>query len=87
LVRRKKGPTTLDEWADVEKYMGIFERINILINEGILDIDTVDELYGYRIINIAANEVVRKEKLEDRRDYWQEFIELYEKILENRNSH
>jgi hypothetical protein len=73
------GPATIKEWEDVEKYMGLFERINILVNYGIIDIETFEELYGYRIINIGKNKIIRKKKLVENASNWQNFIEIYNK--------
>jgi len=78
------GPTDVDEWIALESYMGLFERINILIEDRIVDIDTIDRLYGYRIINISENRIVREAKLEKKSDYWQDFIKLRNKITKIR---
>lgn len=32
------GPKEKEEWSIVERYMGLFERINILVSDGIVDI-------------------------------------------------
>lgn len=74
------GPTTPSEWADVEIYMGLFERINILIEKEILDKDTVRKLYGYRVRNIVANKTIRDVKLKREARSWQDFIRLCESL-------
>jgi hypothetical protein len=77
----KTGPTNnLEEWVAVEQYMGLFERINVLVEDNIIDIDTIDRLYGYRVINILGNEIIQKTKLERESQYWQDFIKLGNKI-------
>ena len=59
----KTGPASVEEWVAVERYMGLFERINILVEDKIIDIDTVDRLYGYRVINISRNKIIQQAKL------------------------
>jgi hypothetical protein len=80
-----KGPSSLEDWVAVEKYMGLFERIKVLIDDGIVDLATIDRLYGYRVFNIVANEVIRKAKLEgETRKYWQDFIGLHQSLEKRR---
>lgn len=74
------GPVTAEEWAQVEAYMGLFERINILIDKNILDADTVDRLYGYRVNNIVANPVINQAKLVKKSEDWTNFLSLCEKL-------
>src|SRR4051812_6559328 len=31
------GPRTAVEWADVEAYMGLFERVNVMIDGGLIE--------------------------------------------------
>ena len=75
---------TMDEWRDIERYMGLFERIKILIDDGFIDIDRFDRTYGYRIESIISNKQIRKEKLEDRADGWREFNELVQALKRRR---
>ncbi|MDX1994051.1 MAG: hypothetical protein SF029_16820 [bacterium] len=79
------GPINADEWADVESYMGLFERIKILIDRKILDIKLFDRLYGYRIDNIIANEVIVQTKLgSEEKESWQDFIALHRALEQSR---
>ncbi|GAB4574742.1 MAG: hypothetical protein Kow0077_22830 [Anaerolineae bacterium] len=71
-----KQPQTTEDWAAIEAYMGLFERIKILIDKRIIDADIVRRLYGYRLANIVANRSIRQAKLIDEKDSWQDFIEL-----------
>lgn len=81
----EKEPSSVEDWVAVEKYMGLFERISVLIDDGIVDLATIDRLYGYRVFNIVANKVIRKAKLEgEPKQYWQDFIELYEALEKRR---
>lgn len=76
----KSGPKNNKEWVAVERYMGLFERVNILVEDKIIDIDTIYRLYGYRVINISENKNIRKFKLEKESQSWEDFIKLRDKI-------
>jgi hypothetical protein len=80
-----KGPSTSEEWVKVERYMGLFERIQVLIDDRIVDLDAVDRFYGYRVLNIVDNPIIRQAKLEgERAKYWKNFIKL-QRALEERH--
>ncbi len=68
------------EWAQIERYMGLFERIKLLIDDGFIDIDVFDRLYGYRIKNITVQPLIKEVKLENNASGWKDFIELARKI-------
>jgi hypothetical protein len=78
----KDGPASAEEWFLVTSYMGLFERVNVLVESGIFELPTVDKLYGYRVYNIVANDAIRKAKLENSNfaPYWAEFIKLWLKL-------
>ncbi len=54
-----------DEWAEVEAYMGLFERVWMLVKGKSIDINVIERLYGYRVVNIVINDKIREEKLDD----------------------
>lgn len=64
------------ESAAIDAYMGLFERIYVLVDKGIIDAETVKRLYGYRIKNIVANRTIRQIRLVDEKDDWKDFIAL-----------
>lgn len=74
------GLQTAQEWVPVEKYMGLFERVHILVDSGIISLKIIKRFYGYRVSNIVANEVIRQKKLVERKDYWIDFIHLAESL-------
>ena len=75
-----------EDWTEVERYMGLFERAKILIDDGIMKLEEFDHLYGYRVRNIVANPTIRREKLENRPYGWRYFIELVELLKANRRT-
>jgi hypothetical protein len=82
----ENGPKSDKEWADVEAYMGLFERVNALIDEGIIGIEYVEYFYGYRITNLANNAEIRSKKLQgDAAKYWTGFHKLEQKVNTQRN--
>ena len=72
------------EWPDIERYMGLFERIKVLIDDGFIDLEIFDRLYGYRIDNIRINPQIKEEKLIKRAYGWKYFIELAEALDQHR---
>lgn len=75
----KSGPVSPEDWFLVTSYMGLFERVNFLIQSEIEELAIIDKLYGYRVYNIVANDVIRRAKLEDKEiaPYWEGFIHLW----------
>lgn len=65
-----------DEMPVAEAYMGLFERIKIMIDLKLLPADVVNRLYGYRVGNIWRNDRIMREKLVKRHDQWQDFLAL-----------
>jgi hypothetical protein len=74
------GPSSVQEWVKVEAYMGLFEHANRMLNMKLIDLDTFKDIYEYRISNIIANEIIKKDKLVDKSDSWKNFIELCNKM-------
>lgn len=79
-----EGPTTADDWIAVERYMGLFERIQMLIEDNTISLKTIDRLYGYRLINIIDNKHIHEAKLVREKAGWQDFINLRDAILSRR---
>ena len=75
---------TRTEWAAIEAYMGLFERVWMLVQQGLLEVETVDRLYGYRIRNIVKNDSIRAAQLDNpiRARDWVDFVELWRALDE-----
>jgi hypothetical protein len=67
-------------WVAVETYMGLFERVENLIESGILEAAAVEENYGYRVGNLVADDLIYHEELVKRADGWRQFIRLWESL-------
>lgn len=74
-----------NEMAGAIAYMGLFERIKIMIDSRLLPGDVVNRLYGYRIGNIWVNDRLMCEKLVKLSDQWQDFLELVRCMEKERN--
>jgi hypothetical protein len=69
---------TNEELSLVEPYLGVFERIFIAYQAGQVDAETLDQLYGYRLANIWANQRIVDTKLQNVyvKAFWSRFIAL-----------
>ena len=64
-----------DDWPQIWGLMSIFERISIMVDDQILDIRTIDRLYGFGLRAIIANDAIY-ERLKLTGAEWQDFIDL-----------
>lgn len=74
------------ELPDVTAYMGLLERVMIMIDNRLLDADIVSRLYGYRVANICANRKVVASTLAETPDDWTDFLRLV-RLLGGRAEH
>jgi hypothetical protein len=70
------GPKSGDDRARVDRYMGLLESLQLLIEDGFLDAKTVDRLYSHRIVALMANGVIRQRNLVDQAYGWKDFTRL-----------
>ena len=73
---RRGSPAGAAEWARVEAYLGLLERIAVLHAAGVLRLDVVRSLYGYRLRNVWHSQAIREAKLVGRAGDWQDLIAL-----------
>jgi hypothetical protein len=72
----RDNPPSAAEQIRLELYMGLFERMWLLVERQIVPADVADRLYRYRILNIVANEWVRVMKLRAHPEGWRDFLEF-----------
>jgi hypothetical protein len=72
----KKGPSTHEEWAKVEAYMGLFEHFYFMLQKKLIDLQTFQSIYQYRLSNILQNNVIVEAKLKNEKSAWKNFIDL-----------
>jgi hypothetical protein len=83
LVMEKDFKPVGDEWPQVWQLMSVFERINIMMEDNILDVDIIDRLHGFRLLILIANDAVY-ERLKQTGAEWQDFIDLCYAVADNR---
>jgi hypothetical protein len=70
-------------WGEVWKVMSIYERINIMVEDKIIDIGIVDRLYGFRLMAIIANDDIYQ-RVQAMGAEWQDFIDLCRAVVRHR---
>lgn len=78
----RKEKLTTEDFREVALYMGLMERINVMVDQGIVDIDTVNRLYGFRIRTIVENPGIQQ-WIKEKKHNWQDFIKLSQAIDEH----
>lgn len=79
--KNNSGPENTQDWVKLEAYMGLFEHCNIMLNDGLIDEKTFENIYAYRLRNIVANEAITNAKLKSQnKKHWVDFIDLLEKF-------
>ncbi len=73
------------DWPDIWRLMSVFERINIMVEDKILDVALVDRLHGFRLIAIVANDAIYNRLLSTGAE-WQDFIDLCYAIADHRRA-
>lgn len=71
------GPETAEEWMDVDRYMGLFEPIQLLLAKNFISIDMIDVSYSHRVIAIARNPIIVRRNLIDKWYRWESFTDLW----------
>jgi hypothetical protein len=75
-----KAPQNLQEWAQLEDYMGFFEHCELLLKDRALDLPSFKSLFGFRVENIVANQSIVQTKLVEEGKYWNEFRHLAKRL-------
>ena len=74
------GPTTNEEWAALEDYMGLFEHCEIMMTSGLIDVSTFSDIFAYRLHNIVSNRSIVDAKLHQEAEYWKNFLNLLKRF-------
>ena len=69
-------PCCEEEWVKVESYIGLFEHCEDLLEEGLIDKSTFQDIYRYRVKNITDNEKIKSTKLVKLGKHWLRFRAL-----------
>jgi|GEM_PF-3426036 len=65
-----------EDWPDIDGYMGAFERLYLLLRDGVINRRDAKSLYGYRLENIVNNKEIRQAKLRNEEESWYYFSEV-----------
>ena len=71
------------EWGEIWMLMSVYERINIMVEDRIIDIAIVDRLYGFRLLAIVANDEIFR-RVQSMGAEWQDFIDLCNAVAKHR---
>ena len=71
------------DWAQIFGLMSVFERINIMVEDQILDVPLVDRLHGFRLMSLIANDAIFH-RVQSAGVEWQDFIDLCYAIADKR---
>jgi hypothetical protein len=69
-------------WVPVELYMGTLERVQALVEAGLLGPGVILDLYGYRVANLINDDTIYTEKLVKLAYGWRRFIRLWQLLDE-----
>ncbi|MEP7287173.1 MAG: hypothetical protein ABI947_15570 [Chloroflexota bacterium] len=83
LVNEEGFHPVSNDWPQVWALMSVFERINIMVDDKILDVGIVDRLYGFRLVSLLANDDIYQ-RLAATGAEWQDFIDLCYAIANHR---
>jgi len=70
-------------WGEIWQLMSVYERINIMVEDKIIDIAIVDRLYGFRLLAIVANDEIFR-RVQSMGAEWQDFIDLCHAVARHR---
>lgn len=88
MLRNNQWPDEPEDmpWPELEAYLGLMEHCQVMIKNGLLDFQTYNEIYGYRLVNVVQSPSIRQ-KLQAERAGWKNLLKLYERICEARQLH
>ena len=71
------------EWIEIWRMMSVFERIQIMVEDKILDVNLVNRLFGFRLLYLIENDTIFA-RLKETGDEWQDFIDLCYAVADQR---
>lgn len=74
------GPEDVEDWAKVEDYMGLFEHCEIMMSKKLIDRQTFNSIFSYRLNNILRNQKIVEAKLIREKEKWKVFHSLIKKL-------
>jgi len=75
-----KGPDSPGEWNSVRRYMGLFEGLWRMIQDGVYPLARADCDYSHRLLALVCNSVIREQCLDRDTFAWRDFFLLWHKL-------
>lgn len=69
-----------DIWPSIDGYLGLFERLNVLIDSKLIGRKIAERFYQYRLANIVHNDQILEKVTITEKDNWRDFRELCSKL-------
>lgn len=73
----EKSKTKDDDYAGIVAYLEWCESLSVLIQKGVMDLETVDNLYSYRFFLIVNNKYVQEKELIPEREFYKGVFALH----------
>jgi hypothetical protein len=74
---------SIEEMPRVIAYMGLFEHCKRMLDDGLIDWDTFEDIYAYRIDNLLSNKMIVRDQLNPELRAgggWKTFVALAERL-------
>lgn len=76
---KQQGWITEDDRANLDEYLVFFETISVLRKKGVIEMDILDDMFGYRFFIAMNNPLVQKIELQATGfEHYEALVELYE---------
>lgn len=72
----QSGPINISEKIQLEHYIGFFANIQIIREDNLINLDTIDKMFAYRFF-IVSNSPHTRRIIEPNKMYWELFYQLY----------
>ncbi|MEI6752161.1 MAG: hypothetical protein WCK78_03240 [Paludibacter sp.] len=72
---KKSKPTTVEDWAKIDAYLGQFELCHLMLEKCLIESDMFKSQYDFRLYNILHNAEIVEYINHDATD-WEKFIKL-----------
>lgn len=69
------GSQSVDDWAKIDAYLGQLELCQSMLEQKLINRQTFQDQYGYRLHNIVENNQIVN-KINSEIDSWRQFIKL-----------
>lgn len=72
-----------EDIVSIESYLGFFSNFRIVLDRGIVSMDTLDRAFAYRYFT-GANSPVAQQVIAPKLEYWEDLCALHKKWIKHR---